>query len=304
MEAELTGSPLPYLHGVPVDMPYTVDAQSGGVILDQQHEISDLQRWSSERKTSAKETRHSERWRENLDVYRRDNARGTNTGPDDVDTLRKLRKSTNQEVSRALEHTEGLENGLNLLGFSRNRAAELVRRWGPLRAHRIQQHAPYTFYLIAIEFFLRQVMKQWPHRGRSRADFMYFFYLPYCHIFASNDKTQLRYAKVCMNSAQELIDATVLRRDLEEVQKLEMVSGKMSLFFPPTGSTGVFAKTLDRRYPEWKSAENKTETAEPSKQASNAPPTVEEWIRLLDEANARGTRMPSRYSSKGQSSPS
>ena len=132
---------------------------------------------------------------------------------------------------------------------------------------------------------------------------MYFHYLPFCDVFASHDKTQSRYAKVWMKPTQALIDRDGVRRDLEEVQELEATSGEVSWWFPPRESTGVFARTLDRLRPGWRTWEDGPPAVEQPKDPDESE-TPEKWIRMLDEARARGTKVAARHTSKGESGPS
>ena len=269
--------------------PYIVDEETGGIILDQQEEITDCRGGEHKRKATPEEIRHSQEWREHLKTYRQEGVQGRNTGPDDDEALRELRRKTIGEAEVILEQEEGLKNGLRMLGFEIGRATELVHRWRIGGRPRLRQEAPYTVHVIATESFLREAMKQWPHRGTSRADFVYFFYLPFCHVFASNDKTQTRYAKVCANRRQKVISGAELRRDLAEVEELEAESGKPSLGLPPARSKGIFANILDRRWQDG-DQEQRRANAEPHDEGSHRGRTPGEWMRLIDEAQARGTR--------------
>ena len=168
IEAELTGQRIQFFHGVPVDMPFVFDKESGGIILDQQEEIDDLQRWSSDRKATAEELEAAKLWRAQLESRLRPGDEEESSESETDDAIHTVHEGTMEEVSRAVEYKEGIANGLALLGFSRSKTRDLVSRWGMERGRRIQRDAPYTFHGIALELFMRNVVKKWPWRSRCR----------------------------------------------------------------------------------------------------------------------------------------
>ena len=189
-----------------------------------------------------------------------------------------------------------------LLGFSQEKALRLAKRWFSYQDLMVERDAPYTFRSIALELFIRKVSEHWPWRGANRADFTYIHYLPFCDIFATNDTIQFNYAEVWRTPGQLIVDTTTLRDELAEIERLRATSERSVMDLPPPESTGIFATAMDQIRPDWRSQAVKTATSS-STGAPGESKLVEKLTKRIDRAIARGTRVPARYGTKGESKP-
>lgn len=302
VESELTRQVVHVFHGVPVDMPYIHDQESRGIILDQQAELYDLQRWSSQREARPEEVEAARLWREHLaKCLPHGDATSSNT-PEDAEAIHKVYEASRRQASYACGHISGLAQALTLLGFSPQRAGQLAIPWFDEQNRLVERDAPYTFRSIALELFVRNVTQKWPWRGKNMADFMYFHYLPFCDIFATNDGVQSDYAEVWQTPAQQIVDTATLREELAEIERLQTTSERKLMDLPPPESTGIFATALDRIHPDWRSRAH--EVASPELVgAVRESKLVDRLTKRIDQAVARGTRVPARYGTKGESQP-
>ena len=301
-ECELTQQCVQTMYGLPVDMPYIFDQESRGIILDQQAELYDLQRWTSQREARPEEVEAARLWREHLAKCRPpSSARSSNT-PEEPESIRKVYKDSWRQASYAAGDVRGLAQLLTLLGFSQEKALRLAKRWFSYQDLMVERDAPYTFRSIALELFIRKVSEHWPCRGANRADFTYIHYLPFCDIFATNDTIQFNYAEVWRTLGQLIVDTTTLRDELAEIERLRATSERSVMDLPPPESTGIFATAMDQIRPDWRSQAVKTATSS-STGAPGESKLVEKLTKRIDRAIARGTRVPARYGTKGESKP-
>ena len=289
-------------HGVPVDMPYIFDRESKGVLIDQSEEVYDFQRWSSRREATTEEFAAAKSWREYLARKGPSNDARRSAREEDEEAIRGVFESAVRRTSRFLETSAGLANGLVLLGFSPSKSRQLVAQWSSRKQRWVERDAPYTFRSIALEEFIRGVVREWPWRAKSRADFIYFHYLPFCDLFATDDRTQSRYAKFWLNSEQRIIDSKFLRRELDELQELYSAEQEVLWEFPPPASKGLFASILDGRYPGWRNAVHKGLTSDGSPHRDERE-MVAGWDRKIQQAFERGERVPARHGTKGETGP-
>ena len=129
VDSELTQRSVQVCFGVPVDMPYVFDKESKGIILDQPQEITDLQRWSSERKASSEEFEAAKSWRKYLEGFRPENRSGTRQVNEDAKAIQEIYNECVREASNLVAETTGLVNALGLFGFSQLQSLRLVERW-------------------------------------------------------------------------------------------------------------------------------------------------------------------------------
>ena len=299
IESELIGRSVQVFHGVPVDVPYIVDEESKGIIFDQPEEISDLQRWSAVRKASTEEIEAAKSWRKYLEDFRAVNKPGRRESKEDADAIQELYDDSVREATNVVAEFTGLANALGLLGFSRAHSFKLAQPCENRPKRWIQRDAPYTFRSIALELFMRKAVRKWPWRGANRADFMYFHYLPFCDIFATDDKTQVRFAIPWLKRRQRLVGTEVLRKDLDEIQEIRSRNRTENWDFPPRESNGLLASTLDTIRPGWRTETYRTLSSDELR-ALNEGDTPMKLTRKLEQALSRGERVPARHSKKGE----
>ena len=299
---ELTRQGVQTIHGLPVDMPYIVDPQSRGIMLDQQEEIYDLQRWTSQREPDPEDVEAARLWREHLAKAQPPGSARSSDTTEGPESIRNVYKDAWRQASYAVEDVRGLAQLLTLLGFSQKNAGRLAQGWFSYQGLMVERDAPYTFRSIALELFIRNVTTHWPCRGANRADFTYFHYLPFCDIFATNDRIQSDYAEVWRTSRQRIVDTTTLRDELADIERLRATSDRNVMDLPPPESTGIFATAMDQIRPDWRAYAVKAVASRPTGAPSESK-LVEKLTNRIDRAIARGTRVPAPYGTKGESKP-
>ena len=302
VQSELRGESIQVLYGIPVDMPYIFGHEDRGVILDQQDEFYDLQRWSSQYKPHSQDIEAAKAWRAHLAACRPSGNTVPSNTIEDADAIRKIHDDSRRQTSYAVSNAAGLANALTLLGFSNQKAGQLARLSLHDRNLVVERDAPYTCRSIALELFMRNIAKQWPQRGSNRADFMYFHYLPFCDIFATNDSIQSCYAQVWKTPTQQIVGTPRFRQELSEIENVRATVKGGASDFPPPNSNGIFASTLDRIRPGWRTHIEAVQSPRPMK-AEDERRIVGKLTRRLEEAISRGTRVPARYGTKGESKP-
>ena len=184
----------------------------------------------------------------------RKNRPGKREAKEDSEAIQNVYNDSVREASNVVAEPAGLINVLGLLGFSQQQSFLLAKPWIYQAKRGFERDAPYTFRSIALELLMRRVVKKWPWRGANRADFMYFHYLPFCDIFATDDKTQACYARPWVKSGQQIVGSEVLREDLDEIHGIRSRSETGNGDFPPRESNGLLASTLDKIRPGWRTA--------------------------------------------------
>ena len=166
----------------------------------------------------------------------------------------------------------------------------------------LERDAPYTFRSITLELFIRKVSERWAFRVKNRADFTYFHYIPFCDVFATNDKVQSKYAKLWLNSKQKLVNAAKLRDELAEIKRLQGKSTQPVNDFPPVESTGLFATMMDEIWPHWR--HRVADAKIPLPLGRDAERKILESIqKRLDQTIVSGSRIPAVYGTKGEQKP-
>ena len=102
VESELTEAEVQRFHGIPVDMPYIFDSESGGIILDQPNEIYDFQRWSSQRRARTEEVEAAKSWRTYLEGYRQGSYTKSGEQDEDIESIKRVYNDTIRQSSNAL----------------------------------------------------------------------------------------------------------------------------------------------------------------------------------------------------------
>ena len=298
-ESELTRDSILIHHGIPVDMPYIVDSQSKGVVLDQSAELYDFQRWSSQRKGSAEEINAAQVWRRHLEQLKNTNHSQSTTEEETPENIQLVCDQAEAEISNAIKHTDGLAKSLVFLGFSEARAFSLSRSLECQNEFNVERDAPYTFRAITLELFMRKVVVKWPSRWRNRADFMYFHYLPFCDLFFTNDKLQRRYAEPWLTPKHKCFGSGKLRYELKELKVMQS-SGKTNTHDgPPRNSNGLFAKVLDEIRPGWRDQRSKFLSPDQLRRL-NESEFANILQKKLDKALERGVQIPPRRPTKGE----
>jgi len=86
----------------------------------------------------------------------------------------------------------------------------------------LQKVAPYAFYCLrAFALFLgANKFNLITRRPTDRIDLEYLFYLPFCHVFSSNDKLHKKLSPILMRKDQVFLSGDDLKRGIQEIETL------------------------------------------------------------------------------------
>lgn len=176
--------------------------------------------------------------------------------------------------------------GLGELSVSRVRD-----RWA--RAHHppIRIFAPYACYVLEVNvvFELALALSQIAaDRPSNRVDTFYFYYLPFCELFVSQDRLHQRLAPLFLKDTQRFVKADDLKRDLQilekrmfELPEAERQRGLMRLSSePPKDHVGPTADLWDCFRPKWRNREPVP------KMTADQEKTVLAQLKMADDGDA------------------
>lgn len=113
-----------------------------------------------------------------------------------------------------------LKSAFESLSVEERERQEILARWKKLGGPYLEAFAPYTNYVMTVDtFFNFAVGADLISRDRpsNKIDLAYLYYLPFCMIFASNDKLHERTAKCFLRSDQLFLKGEELKADLAKL---------------------------------------------------------------------------------------
>lgn len=117
-----------------------------------------------------------------------------------------------------------LRFGLNFLGLPPEAEAYVMRRWSDAGSPSVGTFAPYFRHMLSVEVFFHlaiasDLISRVRPKGKAdnKVDIAYLYYLPFCHIFTSNDNLHKRVVPLFLRKDQTFVDAMVLKVDLEKL---------------------------------------------------------------------------------------
>lgn len=196
---------------------------------------------------------------------------------------------------------ETLIFGLQLLGFSPEFQAQIVGRWENARGPRIQEFAPYFYYVFSVDmFFYLAIAADLIRRAQpshTRIDIAYLYYLPFCMVFTSKDKLHADTVPLFLREDQSFVEGSELKADLsrldthysslpEDVKRLGL---HRFAAYPPTDDSFLVTQLWTKHQPAWRQHETEAERRGPlSKDLQDAllelVKQYEEESKLIDAA--------------------
>jgi hypothetical protein len=275
--------------GIPV-----VSADRKGMMYKQSPELEAFHRWQ-DGKFLEVERGFAKSWREGLSKL------------DFAETYRQLRPFLERgqkprelhevkELVDRLLRREGYQFAmLNLatqvLGVPASLKPDIVRRWKSLRAPLLPDFAPYAAYVFGVElFFSFGLAADLISRDRSsnRIDIAYLEYLPFCMVFASNDRLHERTVPLFLRDYQKFIGGQELKSDLKSLDDYysclpaEVRERGVWSFasYPPPDDSFLVTRLWDRYLPKWRENAKKQIKLSPEKERE----LIERFNRMKDEA--------------------
>ncbi len=101
------------------------------------------------------------------------------------------------------------------------RVGAVMRRWRHKGRPALRYFAPYATYVYRVGIvyhycLLRGFIKR-SKKGKAHLDMQYFYYLPFCQIFSSDDKEMIRLFPFFQRPDQKFIDKANLQKDLKNL---------------------------------------------------------------------------------------
>lgn len=162
-----------------------------------------------------------------------------------------------------------LRFGLSLLGYAPDPQSCVLARWKQEGQPQLRQFAPYFCHTYCVElFFYLAVAADLISRVRqtgkanNKVDISYLHYLPFCHIFTSNDNLHARAVPLFMRSDQTFIRGPDLKAGLQEIDSHyaplpEDVKAQGLHRFarnPPIETTYFVTRMWDLHVPNWRTS--------------------------------------------------
>lgn len=96
---------------------------------------------------------------------------------------------------------------------------EILYRFETSNKKNIKNFAPYVYFYLKVEHFFKLGLtyKLLSTKKTNKIDLEYIFYLPFCHIFSSNDNFHKQIVGQFIQSDQTFLDGRVLREELQNI---------------------------------------------------------------------------------------
>ena len=164
-----------------------------------------------------------------------------------------------------------LDAMLQYFGAEDRLRREILECWKLInkRAGRIimpHQFSPYAYYVFSVQLFFNLALSQElvasGKSSKSHIDLQYLYYLPFCMVFASNDKFHKAVVPLFMRKDQKFIDGEALRDDMRKMTahlaSLDPdAKEKRNSSYPPQIENSVICDSYDQFCPHWRREESK-----------------------------------------------
>jgi hypothetical protein len=194
-----------------------------------------------------------------------------------------------------------LEFGLSLLRVPGPSQQDVIGYWRSLGKPPIRDFAPYFRYVFGVElFFYLAIAADLISRVRpankadNKVDIAYLHYLPFCHVFTSNDNLHERVVPLFLRQNQTFVKGQELKADLAKLDahySLLPEDVKASGVYrfaasPPSDDSFLVTRLWDEHSPKWRrsQAEQKELTPELQRALLELVRRTKEESRPLDPA--------------------
>lgn len=208
-------------------------------------------------------------WRKmltNVDFRRMTNWASETLQIDRVATLEEAKTRVDEFVARPGESVVKFAQAF--LGIGPQWEERIVKRYKNSGNLPLQEFAPYAAFVLRLSLFFHLAMASSliaKERPSNMIDIAYLYYLPFCHVFSSNDKLHARTAPLFCESGQEFVRGADLKRGLRELnefysryeEEIEQVGIMRFAPYPPKELDNAVTRLWDRFAPGWREVERK-----------------------------------------------
>jgi hypothetical protein len=173
-----------------------------------------------------------------------------------------------------------LKFGLLLLSVPELPGREIVERWQSAGCPPVREFAPYFRHIYGVDLFFNlaiaadQISRVRPAgKVDNKVDIAYLYYLPFCMVFASNDKLHKRVVPLFLRDDQSFIVGDDLKADLQKLdalystmpEELKTAGFHKLAPFPPEDTSFLVTRLWDKHLPRWREIKAETKPPDQSK---------------------------------------
>ena len=185
--------------------------------------------------------------------------------------------------------------------------SDINKRWRGLVYPSFEVFAPYAAYVLKVDLlFYIAILRGFISKERpsNKIDLSYVYYLPFCHVFVSNDNLHNRLTNVFKRENQTFLNGNDLKSSLKSINEfylqhkdeIEKLGTVKFTAYPPEQNESVVCQMWDKYCPKWRlnlRSHNQTENnAKDSglldyikKQTFNSESIDPSTIKSSDDAN-------------------
>jgi hypothetical protein len=245
---------------------YISTSQGPAVVLEQSDEAKAFARWGN-REFDKLEYEYARKWRASLAPLDRDSSsdflRSQGIGTLSCETLKEAWQLALEIVDG--EHTvlDAFQFVFSVLNVPFEYSNRIISAWKSAGCPRLADHAPYTAYVMSLQFFFHIAVANnlISTRRSNSTDAAYLFYLPFCQVFVSSDRLHKQIVPLFKRDDQMFIWGLDLKKDLarlnEHYSQLPDETKEQGVirFAPQPPQEGDFlvSSIWDQLFPRWRS---------------------------------------------------
>ena len=156
-----------------------------------------------------------------------------------------------------------LKFGLDILGYKSSVLEKVRDRWDAAGRPPIPTFLPYFTYVLSVDLFFYVALAAdlvSRERASNRIDIEYLYYLPFCTLFASNDKLHERTVPLFLKPHQTFVPGQTLKEELAKLDahysalpEEEKAQGIYYMAaYPPEDERFLVTRLWDKYWPYWR----------------------------------------------------
>lgn len=189
----------------------------------------------------------------------------------------------------------------DLLDLPAERMRQIAKAWRSAGSPPLRTYAPFAAHCLEVDLYFVLAMTNGiisDQRPSNRIDVSYLCYLPFAHVFVSQDRLHRSSAPLFMSDRQRFVWGPDLKADLKRLNEhflglpeQERARGLFTLAAqPPKDDGGLCANLWDVVNPQWR--EPRAAAPPPTRSQHNA--IIEQARRMRAAASARSPAQPPR----------
>ena len=119
-------------------------------------------------------------------------------------------------------YAQFIQFALEVLSIPEQGRPQIEKRWSETRPMLFNEFAPYAAFVLKVDLFFYLCMMlgfESKDRPSHKIDLAYLYYLPFCHVFVSNDKLHARIAPLFMEQGQMFISGNDLKSGFKQIDE-------------------------------------------------------------------------------------